>query len=82
MTTYMQYTTLKSKSFLIPTAVLIGLVTLVLTAVSVGERKPYTVARMLIQWDGQHYLSIAREGYQKFPCPDNPSLICGESLKK
>jgi len=77
MTTYMQDLTLKSKSFLIPTVVLVGFIMIVLTALSIGERKPYSMARMLIQWDGQHYLSIAREGYQKYPCPDNPALICG-----
>ena len=68
---------MKSKSFLIPTLVLVGFALAVITAMSIGERKPYSLARMLIQWDGQHYLSIAREGYQKYPCTDNPALICG-----
>jgi hypothetical protein len=35
------------------------------------------VARLLTQWDGQHYLSIADNGYELFPCPGMPGYICG-----
>ncbi|MEA3297076.1 MAG: hypothetical protein U9R56_04360 [candidate division Zixibacteria bacterium] len=42
-----------------------------------GNPKYYSLLRTLTQWDGQHYLSIARDGYEKLPCGWNPSYICG-----
>lgn len=69
---------IKSKTFLIPTlflAIFLGIMLLLLFS---GEHKYYHINRMLSQWDGQHYLSIARDGYQMYPCGHLPSgFICG-----
>ncbi|HWR83358.1 MAG TPA: hypothetical protein VN285_08645 [Candidatus Deferrimicrobium sp.] len=42
-----------------------------------GNPKYYSLGRMLTQWDGQHYLSIARDGYEKYPCAQRPGYTCG-----
>ncbi len=73
----MNFSCLKSKSFLVPTGMLAVYLLLALTALSSGEREYNPLWRTLIQWDGQHYLSIARDGYERFPCPEDPTLICG-----
>jgi hypothetical protein len=67
----------KSKRFWLPTLLWLIFVVLYVVLFNVGEVKYYSFLRMLIQWDGQHYLSIARDGYEKFPCPWNPDNICG-----
>lgn len=68
---------LKSKSFLVPSACWVVYIFIVLTVLSVGDVKYTSLSRMLIQWDGQHYFSIARDGYEMFPCLEDSSLICG-----
>jgi hypothetical protein len=73
----MHYSYLKSKSFLVPTALTVVFVLIFAILLQTGDTKYYSLARTLIQWDGQHYLSIARDGYQKFPCLYNADYICG-----
>ncbi len=73
----MVFSGLKKKSFLLPTVFFVTFLLIYALLFSTGERKYSSLARSLIQWDGQHYLSIARDGYEAFPCPDNPNLICG-----
>lgn len=68
---------LKSKRFLLPTLMWLAFILLYLLLFNVGESKYYSLLRTLIQWDGQHYLSIARDGYKEFPCDWNPRYICG-----
>lgn len=68
---------LKSKSFLVPTALWILFLCVVLVLLGSGDTRHDYLWRTLIQWDGQHYLSIARDGYIMHPCPEEPSLICG-----
>ncbi len=67
----------KSKRFLVPTVAWGLYVIVYLVLFSVGSPKYHDLARSLTQWDGQHYLSIARDGYEKFPCPYDHSYICG-----
>jgi len=73
----MNFARLRSKSFLVPTAVTFLFLAVVLALLGTGERKYAPLARTLIQWDGRHYLAIAETGYEKFPCPEDPSLVCG-----
>ena len=73
----MDYSYLKSKRFLLPTLLWLAFVLIYLILFEVGESKYYSLTRTLIQWDGQHYLSIARDGYEKFPCPWDRNYICG-----
>ncbi len=68
---------LKSKSFWIPTVLFFLFLISFVIVMQTGQVKYYGVNRTLSQWDGQHYLEIARDGYQKFPCAYNPSYICG-----
>ncbi len=73
----MNFTALKSKSFLAP-SLLFGLyLAVMLSLLGTGDRKYDPLWRVLTQWDGQHYLSIAATGYEAFPCPDNPAWVCG-----
>ncbi|MFH1687638.1 MAG: hypothetical protein ABIE70_08980 [bacterium] len=67
----------KSKSFLIPT--LIWAVTIAVYGLTLdsGQRKHAGFVRTLIQWDARLYVSIARDGYERFPCPGRPADICG-----
>jgi len=67
----------KNKRIVRPTVVFAVYLVLALLFLSSGERKYDSMLRTLIQWDGQHYLSIARSGYEQFPCQGQPSLICG-----
>jgi hypothetical protein len=73
----MNQSLLKRKSFLIPTLIWLGLIVIYLVALGSDYRKHDSLSRTLIQWDGRLYLSIAEEGYTKFPCPDRPQYICG-----
>jgi len=73
----MYYSYLKSKRFLLPTLLWLIFVLIYIVLFSVGDSKYYTLTRTLTQWDGQHYLSIARDGYEIFPCPYNRNYICG-----
>jgi len=73
----MNHPFLKSKSLWLPTLLCLAFILLYLLLFNVGEAKFYSLFGMLIQWDGQHYLSIARDGYEIFPCPWNPGYICG-----
>lgn len=41
--------------------------TIVLIAFQTGGRKYRSLSRELAQWDGQHYLTIARDGYEMNP---------------
>jgi len=76
-TNFMSYSYFKSKRFLLPTLLWLAFVLIYLVLFEVGESKYYSLTRTLIQWDGQHYLSIARDGYEKFPCPWDRNYICG-----
>ena len=68
---------LKSKTFWIPTALFLLFLGGFVLLMQTGHVKYYALSRTLSQWDGQHYLSIARDGYQRFPCSYNASYICG-----
>ena len=68
----MNYSYLKSKSFLWPTILTIVFILVYSFLLQAGQPKYYELTRTLIQWDCQHYLSIARDGYEKFPCGWNP----------
>ncbi len=70
---------LRSTRFIFPTVCFLIFLAACLIFLSTGERKYTNLPRMLSQWDGQHYLSIARDGYVKFPCERDPSLICGNA---
>ncbi len=67
----------KSKRFLIPTLFWLAFLLVTLSLLSGSEAKYHSLLRTLLQWDAQHYLSIAERGYEKFPCPWNPNNICG-----
>lgn len=49
---------------------------LYLVLFSLNDQYP-SLQRMLTQWDGQHYLSIASGGYEMFPCSGMTANICG-----
>jgi len=70
---------LKRKSFLLPLALFVLFTVSVCVLLSTGAVKHDSLVRTLTQWDGQHYLSIARDGYVKFPCQSNPQEICGNT---
>ncbi|MEU2393883.1 hypothetical protein [Streptomyces sp. NPDC007369] len=46
-----------------------------------GSRVSYWSTGSRRRWDSEHYLSIARAGYEMFPCrerhPDFPDVMCG-----
>lgn len=67
----------KSKNFLIPTVVWIVSVAIYWLALGDDGRKHDSLVRTMIQWDGRLYVSIARDGYERFPCPGRPDDICG-----
>lgn len=69
----------KSKSFLIPSVLFILFLALCLIALQSGNPKYSVLRRTLIQWDGQHYLSITDGGYAKFACRENRAQICGNT---
>jgi len=69
----------KSKSFLIPTVLFLLFLALCLIVLQSGNPKYSALRRTLIQWDGQHYLSIADGGYEKFACRENRAQICGNT---
>ncbi len=73
----MNISRLKSKSFLWPTALWLVFVVVILLLLQTGPTKYDSLMRTLIQWDGRLYLSIARDGYEMFPCEYNPAYICG-----
>ena len=67
----------RDKLWLVPTALWSALFLFSLVWLSFGQRKFHSVLRALLQWDGQNYLSIARDGYQVYPCGFNPNWLCG-----
>jgi len=67
----------KSKSFLWPTALWLLFVVAMMLLLQSGQPKYDNLLRTLIQWDGRLYLSIARDGYEMYPCDYDPSYICG-----
>lgn len=73
----MKFSWIKSKEFITPTIVAVIFVVIYLIMLQVGEVKYYSLMGCLTQWDAQHYLSISRDGYEKFPCLQNPDYICG-----
>lgn len=73
----MNLSILKSKSFQLPTLLFVAFVLTFLTLLQTGPTKYDSLLRTLIQWDGRLYLSIARDGYELFPCGDDPSHLCG-----
>jgi hypothetical protein len=68
---------LKSKSFLWPTLLWLAFALSMLLLLQSGPTKYDSLMRTLIQWDARLYLSIARDGYEMFPCDYDPSYICG-----
>ena len=68
---------LKSKSFIVPTILTVLFIILASFLLQIGDLKYYKLSRMLIQWDGHHYFSVAFSGYDKFPCGWDPHYICG-----
>ncbi len=68
---------LKSKTFLVPTALVVVFICVHVILLTMGNPKYYNLSRTLTQWDGQHYLSIARDGYEMFPCWFGRGYICG-----
>ncbi|UCE23423.1 MAG: hypothetical protein JSU74_08950 [Candidatus Zixiibacteriota bacterium] len=50
---------------------------IVLVALQTGERRYHSLGRELVQWDGQLYLSIARDGYESFPPTTTQPYITG-----
>lgn len=73
----MNLSILKSKSFQVPTLLFLAFVLTFLTLLQTGPTKYDSLLRTLIQWDSRLYLSIARDGYELFPCGDDPSHLCG-----
>lgn len=73
----MDYSYFKSKTFWYPTILFILFLIVYLILFNIGGHKYYSLTRTLTQWDGQLYLSVARDGYEKFPCEHNPNNICG-----
>ena len=67
----------KSLRFLFPTISFIAFLAVFVILFQSGEKKYTDFPRMLTQWDGQHYLSIARDGYIVEPCTNRVSTICG-----
>jgi hypothetical protein len=67
----------KSQSFWFPTVCVIAFLAVVVVVFQTGDLKYQSLSRGLSQWDGQHYLSIARDGYEKYSCYWNTSYICG-----
>jgi hypothetical protein len=67
----------KNRRFWVPTLLWLASVLAYVVLLQTGEVKYDSLLRMLTQWDGQHYLSIARDGYEKFPCPWGKEYICG-----
>jgi len=73
----MRFVNLKSKGFCLPTTLFLVFVVVQVALLQTGHRRSYTLSGNLIQWDAEHYLSIARDGYETFPCGFDPSYICG-----
>ena len=70
---------LKSKSFLLPTLLWLLFLLSFLILMQTSHTKFDSLLRTLIQWDGRHYLSIARDGYEVYPCGWDPTYICGNA---
>ena len=70
---------LKSKSFLLPTLLWLVFLLSFLLLLQTGQTKFDSLLRTLIQWDGRLYLSIARDGYEMYPCAQDPTNICGNA---
>lgn len=70
---------LKSKSFLLPTLLWLLFLLTFLILLQTGPTKFDSLLRTLIQWDGRLYLSIARDGYDMYPCANDPINICGNA---
>lgn len=68
---------LQDPTIRIPVLVWAGFVLIMGSLLTFGPGKYLSALRTLIQWDGQHYLSIARDGYEMFPCGFDASSICG-----
>ncbi|MFQ5498840.1 MAG: hypothetical protein ACE5FH_04130 [Candidatus Zixiibacteriota bacterium] len=73
----MKLNRIHSKSFFPPLVVFVIYLGIMLGLFMAGGGKYYSLQRALMQWDGQHYLSIARDGYVKFPCSFDRTYICG-----
>ncbi len=58
---------IRNRKFWLPTALSVVFLVFVLVALQTGNRKYRSLSRELAQWDGQHYLSIARDGYEMNP---------------
>ena len=75
----MNISRLKSRSFLLPTLLWLLFLLSFIILMQTGQTKYDSILRTLIQWDGQLYLSIERDGYEVYPCPQNPTNICGNA---
>lgn len=72
-------TFIKNRDFLIPALLVLIFIVINLFTLQFEPLKYYNLSRNLSQWDGQHYSSIASEGYQIEDChPAYPKdYICG-----
>ncbi|RKX18890.1 MAG: hypothetical protein DRP35_08560 [Candidatus Zixiibacteriota bacterium] len=70
-------TYLKQKDLLIPLYYWSVFLIIYILLFQLFPGKFYSLASYLTQWDGEHYLSIARDGYQMYPCTQNISFTCG-----
>lgn len=68
-----------SWNWLFPVVAGILYLLIILTVMQTGAVKYHQLTRTLSQWDGQHYLTIARDGYKIEPCPPGfpDDYLCG-----
>ncbi len=67
---------LQRKNIIYPALIWLVIIIGYIILFNIGQQKYYNLTDTLIQWDGKHYLSIARDGYDAYPCKNNSS-ICG-----
>lgn len=65
------------KEIWIPTAAWAVLLLGTILLIDIVGAKYLVLTRNLIQWDGQHYLTIAQRGYEVYPCQPAPQFMCG-----
>ncbi len=73
----MQKSMLNRKDLWIPLAAWAVLLLSTILLIDLLGAKYLVLTRNLIQWDGQHYLTIAQRGYEVYPCEPAPQFLCG-----
>jgi len=68
---------MKSRGVLVPSILFLLFVIVSLISFRTGSPMYKSLTRMMIQWDGLHYLSIARDGYEHHPCGHLRNAMCG-----